>query len=238
MLGRLQTALTQEREFSDNAAHELRTPLAVLKLRAQLMERRLGDDPALKRDMNEFFVALDRATDVIDRMLEIARLSSETEPLHAFDLSASLLSVVSGFNSAADAKDIQLTFAMEPDIVVHGSKGALESAAYNIIENAVKFVPEGGRIHASLTRGGGMARFAVTDNGPGIRPGEEELIFTRFWRADKNSAGTGLGLALVRRVALLHGGQTGALPTVDSGLTVFFEIPLSIAFANSDKADP
>lgn len=227
LLARLQSALIQEREFSDNAAHGLRTPLAVLKLRAQLIERRLGDNPVVKRDMAEFALALDRATDVIDRMLEIVRLSSDDQIKHGFDLSAALGIVFSGFSALLQAKNIELDVAIEPDIFIVGSPGALESAAHNILENAVKFTPVGGRIRVTLGRHGEKVRFAVTDSGPGIRPGEEELIFTRFWRADKSNAGTGLGLALVRRVAILHGGDAGAKMAEGQGLTVFFEIPVA-----------
>tara|TARA_B110001454_G_scaffold215678_1_gene237561 strand:+ start:1696 stop:3009 length:1314 start_codon:yes stop_codon:yes gene_type:complete len=226
LLARLHSALSQEREFSDNAAHELRTPLAVLKLRAQLIERRLGGDQESMHDMAEFGLALERATDVIDRMLEIARLSSEREAMLSFNLSATVQAVTDAFASVAQTKAITFTTEIEPDIVMVGSPGALESAAYNIIENAMKFTPEGGRVHASLARVDDHVRFTVADSGPGLRTGEEELIFTRFWRADKSSAGTGLGLALVRRVALLHSGEVGAQIAADGGLMVFFEIPL------------
>lgn len=231
LLVRLHSALAQEREFSDNAAHELRTPLAVLKLRAQLIERRLSSDQETMRDMAEFGLALDRAAEVIDRMLEIARLSSEHEAMLSFNLSSVMQAVADAFTSVAKVKSIAFTTDIEPDIIVAGSPGALESAAYNIIENAIKFTPEGGCVHVSLVRVDDHVRFTVTDSGPGLRAGEEELIFTRFWRADKSSAGTGLGLALVRRVALLHNGNVGAQTAEDGGLIVFFEIPLSATMA-------
>jgi signal transduction histidine kinase len=228
MLGRLGEAFERERAFSDNAAHELRTPLALLKTRAQLLERRIANDPALAGEVRECVAAVDRAALLIDRMLELVRLSAIDAQPTPVDLSALAQGVARDMALLALDKGLDIAADIAPDLAILGHNEALRSAMRNLIENAIRYTPGGGHITIRLCTQDGAARFSVEDTGIGIAAGEEQAIFRRFHRADRNGPGAGLGLALVETAVRQHRGLCHATRREGGGLHIGFAIPLAL----------
>lgn len=224
LFDRLGQTLEREREFSDNAAHELRTPLAALRARSQVVERKLRANPELALDLRRFIEAVDRAAGVIDRLLAFSRLSPQ-DGFAPFDLTAAIADVTREVAPLGLAKAIGIEVEIAPDLRFTGNETGIRHAARNMLENAFKFTPSGGRVIVSLASAGDDIVIAVADTGPGIAAGEENRIFERFRRGRDPQAGSGLGLALVERVARLHGGQAEATRLEPHGLKVSLRLP-------------
>lgn len=222
---RLRDAFEREREFSDNAAHELRTPVAALKTRAQLLERKLAANPEAASDVSQFIQAVDRTAYVIDRLLEFARMTGPSAALSEFDLSSAIEDEARMLAPMALAKPLSLEVDITPGFRLRGAEDALRLAFRNLFLNAIKFTPPEGRIALRLAHAKEGWTLSLTDNGPGIEPGDEERMFERFWRGNTAHPGSGLGLALVRRVAEMHGGRAFARRVEPEGLTVGFTLP-------------
>lgn len=207
LLGRLGQVLEMQRQFTADAAHELRTPLTALKLQAQLLERADSSE-----DRSEAQKALKsgimRATHLVERMLTLARLEPEAvkasfTPVALGELAAS---AVEEATVIARDKSIEITLQRDPAAVVNGHRAGLNTLVTNLLDNAVRYTPSGGRIEVATIARDGEAILEVTDTGPGIPASERDRVFDRFYRLPGAVAqGSGLGLAIVRRVADLHG---------------------------------
>ncbi len=224
LFARLRDAFEREREFSDNAAHELRTPLAGLKLRAQLAAERMRDNPEMAADLDRLSEAVDRAAAVIDQLLVFARVSGRTDDAPV-DISELVADVARGLAPMVMARDIEFSADIAPGLTVRGNAGALRMAVGNLIENAAKFTPPGGNIWVRAAEGEDGASISVADDGPGIAEGEEERIFQRFWRGNRTGSGSGLGLAIVDKVIRAHGGRVQVRRLEPHGLDIGFVLP-------------
>jgi two-component system OmpR family sensor kinase len=207
LLERLGHALAVQRDFVADAAHELRSPLTALKLQIQLADR--ATDPAERASA---FAALkagvDRSTHVVEQLLTLARQEPDaTEPPFAsVDLALLAREVVAERSSLADAKHVDLGVACSDAATVAGDRDSLHVMLANLVDNAIRYTPPGGRIDVAAGSRGGTAVLEVIDSGPGIPAAERERVFDRFYRRPGNDApGTGLGLAIVRKVAERHG---------------------------------
>ncbi|CAM5192023.1 histidine kinase OS=Castellaniella defragrans (strain DSM / CCUG 39792 / 65Phen) OX=1437824 GN=BN940_02736 PE=4 SV=1 [Castellaniella denitrificans] len=201
LLARLSTALDSERRFTADAAHELRTPLAALRMRVQLIERELRLPDAHLRQLR---ADLDRCTALVESLLALARLEPQAEPLvrEAVDLDT----LLDGLNVEASAPGIR----MERALAVPRLRAAptlLASALRNLIDNAVRYGREGGRIRIESSRlPQGGTRLAVRDDGAGVPPDQRARLGERFFRVlGTGQTGNGLGLSIVARIAALHG---------------------------------
>ena len=229
LLDRLERASATERRFASDAAHELRTPLAVL---------RSGLEVALARDRSptEHQAALTNAhrevvglCKIAEELLMLARLNGEVsidrKPL---DFGEVVNEVVSAVEPLAASRDIALHASVSAGARVEGSVTHLRRLVINLIDNALKFTPSGGKIELLLTAGQGIATLHVMDTGPGIETAELPLIFDRFFRgAHANGEGSGLGLSLCREIARLHGGQISASDRVGGGSDFLVTLPLA-----------
>jgi signal transduction histidine kinase len=197
-LTRLEGAIAAQRRFTANAAHELRTPLAVLRARVDGLEP--GPDRAvLTRDI----VRMSRA---VSQMLLTARLQAGgLDETASVNLAALTRDVIADMAPLAHSKGRDITLEISARPIVAGSSTALESAVRNLIENALRFTPDGKSVTVRVLPG---ATIAVEDCGPGITDADKTRIFEPFWRAQAPSGdGAGLGLAIVNEVAALHGGD-------------------------------
>ncbi len=228
LLARMRTSLDREREFSDNAAHELRTPLAVLKTRAQLVQAALAGVPEQAAQAAALAEAVDRAVAVIDQLLRLGRSLHPEALTEPFDLSEAVGETARELAPAALGQDRRLKVDIAPGILFCGNREAIQAIVHNLLENAIKFTPARGRIGLKLAvaEGGGV-RIEVTDTGPGVPPGEEARIFERFRRGGTEIPGSGLGLAIVERLADLHGGRAHARRRAGGGLSVVVDLPSS-----------
>lgn len=214
LMARLSDSLSAQQRFASDAAHELRTPLAAIRLQAQLLTRaKTPEDAAKYGDRLKQGVA--RATRLVEQLLTIARLDPDAtqKPLQEVSIDAMAHAVVEDLSVAAQSKQITLT---ADTISAHamGLPDALRLMITNLTDNAIRYTPEGGRIEISVQPMGRSVRIAVTDNGPGIPKEERERVFERFYRAlGTKVSGTGLGLPIVSRIVQMHHGSI----TVEDG---------------------
>lgn len=215
LLRRLEESISAQRAFVGDAAHELRTPLAALRLQAQVLVRTAGETD--RRAAGEELVAgVDRATRLVEQLLELARSEpGASEPAFVpCRLGDLVREAVAQFAAAAVAKGIDLGVDAAGDVTVKGDPSSLRIVLRNLVDNAVRYTPAGGRVDVVAEQCDGRPTIAVTDTGPGIPPQEREHVFARFYRlAGSAESGSGLGLAIVRRIADLHRARV----TLESG---------------------
>jgi two-component system, OmpR family, sensor kinase len=204
LFARARLAFTAQRQFVADAAHELRSPLTALKLQAQAL-RRAPDDATITR-LNE---GIERAIQLLGQLLVLAREESDQADAaqwQAVELQDLARLAASEVLPDAQARGIDLGLAHSEKVTVSGQPQALEILLRNLLDNAVKYTPEGGRIDISLLLQGGAPCLVVEDSGPGISEAERERAFDRFYRvAGTSAAGSGLGLAIVKTIASRHG---------------------------------
>ena len=218
LLARLKRAFDAQRHFVADAAHELRTPLAALQLQAQLVERARD---AAERDaaIEEMKQGLQRATRTVQQLLTLARQdpSAVDTTFAPVNLGELVDLVIGEQRRLATEKQIRLDAKhVDDDAVVHGDAEALHILLSNLVENALRYTPNGGIVSVVAGRAPDGAFLKVSDSGPGIPVHERQHVFDRFYRGEGVTApGTGLGLAIVKAVAERH---EATLQLDDSGL--------------------
>ncbi len=216
LLRRLEASISAQRAFIGDAAHELRTPLAALRLEAQVLVR-TSDENERRAAGEEFVGSVDRATHLVEQLLALAR-SEPDAAAHTFvpvRLDELAREAVADLAAGAVAKGIDLGAGdTGAEVTVRGDPQALRILLRNLVDNAVRYTPPGGRVDVAAGRTEGRALLSVLDTGPGIPADERERVFDRFYRVPGSAEiGSGLGLAIVRRIADLHGAQV----TLESG---------------------
>ncbi|AEA61917.1 ATP-binding protein [Burkholderia gladioli] len=206
LLARLAAALDTQKAFVADAAHELRTPLAAVQIQAQLVAR-AQDDETRREALADLQSGVTRATRLAEQLLALARSEPDgatvREPVALADV---LAHCVSAQAVVAQKRNIDLGIEEAQPAIVDADIGALRVMLNNVLDNAVKYTPESGRIDVSLSFDEGRALVRVADSGPGIPPEERERVFDRFYRDSSarmrtDVSGSGLGLAIVKRVA-------------------------------------
>ncbi len=219
LLYRLNGSLENERRFTADAAHELRTPLAAARVQTQVAMLSTDTD---KRNhaLAQTLAGLDRATRLVEQMLRLARLdplATLPDPT-AVDLSQLARDVVAGSLDATRKCVIDVDIDDEK-IVVEGVPDLLQVALRNLVDNAVRYSPEGSRITVALRREHGQPVLSVADNGPGVSETELPRLVERFYRSPEVVAeGSGLGLTIVHRIAELHGARLELANRTGGGL--------------------
>ena len=225
LLDRLGEAFDTQRRFAADAAHELRTPLTALTLQIQLARRaETPEDRALALDRLEQGVK--RATRLVQQLLTMARLDPDAaRPTAIFDLAAIATAVVEEKRGFAAQRSIGLSVKSEPARIT-GQEDALQILLTNLVDNALRYTPEGGSVEVQVERDGDQARIDVADTGPGIPEEERERVFDRFYRGSNAPAGgSGLGLAIVRQIVGLHAGSIELGESRSGGLRVSVRLP-------------
>jgi two-component system OmpR family sensor kinase len=217
-----------QRRFLADAAHELRTPLTAVKLQAQIA-RRVESESERQASLEQLAAGVDRAAHLVDQLLSMARmepaaLQAAFVPLALHDL---VKKVVGDFSSLADARDIDLGVGKCASVTLMGQADGLRMMLGNLVDNALRYSPQGGRVDVELTRLPEAALLVVRDNGPGIAAADREKVFERFQRlAGAEVPGSGLGLSIVKQVVTLHGGQVHLEDAPGGGLCVKVTLPL------------
>jgi two-component system OmpR family sensor kinase len=217
LLDKLRQALSAQRAFVADAAHELRTPLAALHLQAQLAER-AGDDAERATAMRAMKGGIDRATRLASQLLALAREEhAGLERAHAQVALATLAQDVAREQAPiAAARDVDLGVTESAPVTVEGDPAALYTLIGNLVDNAVRYTPRGGRVDVAVILRDGAPAIVVRDSGPGIPAEERAHVFDRFARGAQASApGSGLGLAIVKRIAERHGASVDLEPGID-----------------------
>ena len=211
LLARLAQALDTQKAFVADAAHELRTPLAALQIQAQLVGR-AKDDDARRDALADLQAGVTRATRLAEQLLALAR-SEPGDRVRArdVDLHALLDDCVAAYAPVAQQRNVDLGIERSTAATVHGDPDALRVMLNNLLDNATKYTPDGGRVDVSLHVDDGHPVVTIADSGPGIPVDERARVFDRFYRVGSGVArartdvsGSGLGLAIVRRIAVQH----------------------------------
>jgi two-component system OmpR family sensor kinase len=226
LLARLKAALAAQRAFVADAAHELRTPLTALQLQTQLVER-ATDDAERNAALAELKSGLQRATHAVGQLLTLARQEPGAAEHHMGEVSLARLARDSVVEHArlAEARDIDFGVAEADETAsVIGDADALRILLANLVANALRYTPAGGRVDVSCGRRDGRGFIEVADNGPGIPADERERVFDRFYRraaaSEDGKAGSGLGLSIVRTIADRHGASVDLSDSASGGLCV------------------
>lgn len=228
MLDRLSESFAMQRQFSGNAAHELRTPLAIMQTKLELFaaehKNMEGDTAELVRSQAE---QLDRLSRLVHTLLEMSNLSSAPRS-DRIELAPLVEEIITDLTPLASQNDI----TMEQDcdnVVITGSDALIYRLVFNLIENAVKYNRRGGSVSVSVHKENSDVVVRVSDTGCGIPEEYRESIFQPFFRVDKSRSrqmgGVGLGLALVHEIAVLHGGSVRAEPGNKSGTVFIVTLP-------------
>ncbi len=228
LLGRLDAALQAQRAFVADAAHELRTPLSALSLQTQLVER-ARDATERTAAVAELQRGLARATHTVTQLLTLARQEpgGPGRPMTVVLLAELLRRVVAEQVPLARARAIDLGIsAADEACTAMGDAEGLRTLLANLIENALRYTPLGGRVDLSVRCGDCGPVIEVSDNGPGIPAAERERVFDRFYRrATDDAAGSGLGLAIVRAIAQAHKARVVLGDARGGGLSVKLMLP-------------
>ncbi|WP_295542209.1 ATP-binding protein [uncultured Pseudacidovorax sp.] len=212
LFDRVRRAFDAQKHFVADAAHELRSPLAALKLQVQLL-RRAGDPAAHEQAVQRLAAGIDRATRLVEQLLTLARNEAHAAAggtAAPVDLAMLAREAVADAVAAAEAKHIDLGLARADAVSVEGHIDALRILLRNLVDNAVKYTPQNGRVDVTVQQAleGGGVLLVVEDSGPGLEEADRLRVWDRFFRAaDASAPGSGLGLAIVRSVAELHGAE-------------------------------
>jgi two-component system OmpR family sensor kinase len=208
LFARVRETFEAQQHFVSDAAHELRSPLTALKLQLQAAER-ARDEPARLAAITQLAAGIERSIALVEQLLALARQEGAgpgaTESVELEELARQ---AVSELLPTAHAKQLDLGLATTEPVTVSGVREALHLILRNLLDNAIKYTPAGGRVDLSMGREAEGAWLAVEDSGPGIPEGEQERVFDRFYRVPGTEAGgSGLGLAIVRTVAERMGAE-------------------------------
>jgi two-component system OmpR family sensor kinase len=206
LLHRLDGSMGAQRRFVADAAHELRTPLTALSLQAQLVEQ-AQDSGERNEAIRDLRLGIARASHLVSQLLTLARQEPDAQrPFVQLDLAALVRQVIGEFAPLADLKKIDLGVDASQSEFMNGDKESLKILVGNLVDNAIRYTPEGGKIDVTLDDVSSGLVLSVKDSGPGIPIKDRERIFERFFRVAGNEVqGSGLGLAIVKQIAQRHG---------------------------------
>ena len=233
MSEKLETLDQSRNQFVSNASHELKTPLATMKIMIESLIYQPDMDKELRTEfMSDINSEIDRLSAIVSDLLTLVQMDSENVKLTRENLSIAALVKENAhrLQPIMDQKEQQIALTITDSCDIYADKSKLNQVIYNLMENAVKYTQTGGLIKVSLQRQGKEAKLTVVDNGPGIPKENLPHIFDRFYRVDKarsrEKGGTGLGLSIVHQLVLLHGGSIRVESEEGKGAAFIVELPL------------
>ncbi len=222
------------RDFVANVSHELRTPLTSIHGYAETLAARLDSNETYGKFVQAILRNSERLTSLVNDLLDLSRIERPDFRLEQRedDLKSVIQSNTESYQRAALQKDIGLVF--EPGDFTHRlmfDRNRIEQVLTNLLDNAVKYTPAGGKVTVTTSRDAAELTVNVADTGPGIPDADRTRVFERFYRVDKHRSremgGTGLGLAIVKHIVALHNGRVGVESTEGQGSRFWFTLPLS-----------
>ena len=230
MSSELESLERLRRDLVANVSHELKTPISAL--RAHLENLLDGVEEPDPETLQVMLAQSERLGRLVDQLLDLSRLESGDVPLErgSVELAPLVAEVVSEIEVARPDRGVRVAGAVPRDLPpVFADRERVHQVLFNLLDNAVRFTPEGGRVTVSASRHNGSVDIAVADTGPGIAPEDLPRVFERFYRVDesrsRDDGGTGIGLAIARSVVEAHGGRIWAESEPGRGSTFTFELP-------------
>lgn len=218
LLGRLEESFKREREFTDHAAHELRTPLAAMKTQAQVLMKKAKDMPEYADGLENLQSSINRATHLVEQLLSLARLQHEDLPQESTDLSKLLEECLFDVSARAIQKNISISKDIAKNSFVRGHADSIRILLGNVLDNAIKYTPMHGEVSVSLSSEGALE---IADTGPGLSSQDKARVFDRFVRVDKSGqSGSGLGLSIAQWIAHAHNITIDLLDNEPKGLKI------------------
>jgi heavy metal sensor kinase len=236
MIGRLEDAFQHINRFSADASHELRTPLTILQLELEGIVHNHPLSGALEEQIGSALEETHRMSRIVESLLTISRLDAGEAKLDRshLDLCDLVTSTADEMRVLAQEKSIVLRTFTEERVCVEGDRTRLQQVVANLIDNAIKYTPEGGTVEVAvrIQREAGKAVLEVSDNGVGIPTTAMPHVFERFYRVDKArsraSGGAGLGLSIVKAICTAHGGEISVASEEGRGSCFRVDLPLSV----------
>ena len=232
MIGRLEKAFQRQKQFTSDASHELRAPLAVIEAESTLALQKERPSSDYQRSLENISQETRRMSSLIDQLLTLARADAGKEQWNfaEIDLGKLISNLSTDAEILCQEKGLNFQLGQTHDLVVKGDEARLRELFMNVLDNAIRYTPALGTVSLSLRRDGQMAVVAITDTGVGIPAEDIPFIFERFYRVDKSRSraegGSGLGLAICRHIVEAHGGKIEVESQVGVGSTFSVWLPL------------
>ena len=232
MISRLEDAFLNSKRFVADASHELRTPLTAMRAELESMVSDARVTPEIREALGSVLEEVERLADIVEGLLAISRLDAGEAQKEwiEFDLGELATSTADQMNLLAEDKGITVSREVTPGIAVEGDPARLKQVVVNLLDNAIKYTPEKGRVRLRVAATNGHAVLEVSDNGMGIPADALPHVFDRFYRVDKartrEPGGAGLGLSIVKSICTAHGGVVEAASS-ELGSQFLVKLPLA-----------
>jgi heavy metal sensor kinase len=242
MLARLEEAFNQQRQFAADASHELRTPLTAIIGQIDVALGWPESAEYYRATLAGIREQAQRLTRLASDLLFLARTDAQPMPqaIEPIDLGSLLPAVVTQLEPLAAERQQTLLVAPAPAGVVYGNEDQLIRMLLNMLDNAIRYTPSGGRVTLGCRHRNATIEISVCDTGPGIAPEHVPHLFDRFYRVDRGRSraqgGSGLGLAIAQSIAQLHGGEITVRSAVGQGSTFTVRLPMSYQRAQDERA--
>jgi heavy metal sensor kinase len=241
MIQRLEQAFQHSRRFMADASHELRTPLTVLRGELETFVQEPSVAPEMRERLGSALEELERLVNIVEGLFAISRLDAgeAQAELVKFDLGKLASSTTDQMSLLGEDKNIKITCAAANDVWVEGDRARMKQVVVNLLDNAIKYTPQGGAVGLNVRTRDGKAVLEVTDNGMGIPADSLPRVFERFYRVDearsRELGGAGLGLSIVKSICAAHHGCVEATSTPGQGSVFRVELPLTSAPSNKNN---
>ena len=235
MIARLDGAFQNNRRFLADASHELRTPLTVLRGELEVMIQQADGAPEAQERLGSVLEEVERLAKIVEGLFALSRLDAGEAQAEwvRVDLTKLAVTTAEQMSLLAEDKGITITSESAGEVVVQGDRGRLKQIVVNLLDNAIKYTPDGGKIFLRTTVRDGYAQLDVADTGVGIPASAIPRVFDRFFRVDKARSraegGAGIGLSIVKAIATAHGGSVAVTSVEGCGAQFRVSLPQSTA---------